>query len=98
MLKLINFISLCDRKDCNLENVLSVPPALVLFFFFFFLYTTTQFLAVRLNRIYPQTIIAHYCIYCTIFGGMQYCVLGLWSQNPPKFFFKNKKNVILLIF
>lgn len=26
MLKLINFISLCDRKDCNLENVLSVPP------------------------------------------------------------------------
>ncbi len=28
MLKLINFISLCDRKDCNLENVLSVSSAL----------------------------------------------------------------------
>lgn len=65
MLKLINFISLCDRKDCNLENVLSVPPALALFIFYFSLPLHSLF-AVRLNWVCSQTSIADYCIYCTI--------------------------------
>lgn len=81
MLKLINFISLCDRKDCNLENVLSVPPALVLFFFFSFSTTTQSFC----SWTKPSLLSNNHCILLYLlyyFWGMQYCVLGFWSQNP----------------
>lgn len=79
MLKLINFISLCDRKDCNLENVLSVPPALALFIFYFSLPLHSLFcsqtkLSLLSNR--------HCRLFIVLFCSMQWVFWGSGYKIP----------------
>lgn len=89
MLKLINFISLCDRKDCNLENVLSVPPALALFIFYFSLPLHSLFcsqtkLSLLSNRHCRLLYLLYFFVVCSGFFG----VLATKSHMTKSYIFE----------